>query len=234
MARYITFRFDDGFIVSVRNAATILHPSRASCFIVTGLVSRKIQSNNEDLFRGRDFGTANEWRAIASLGHDIQAHGVSHADFANLNSNQQRAEILDSLAFIGTIHSGPYFFGFPYNSIPDLELAPLGLSAAGFVTRSSGQDVITNSLEGQIDWFRLRSWSLRERHYVKICEQIDRLPDQSWIIVAFHGLDGEGHEPWTSVAFSQFVDFSRSCGFHIVTIREALETLNFNNNLTPN
>jgi peptidoglycan/xylan/chitin deacetylase (PgdA/CDA1 family) len=234
MARYITFKFDDGFIDSVRKAAAILHPSHASCFIVTGLVSRKIQANNEVLFRGRNFGTANEWRAIASLGHDVQAHSVSHADFANLNSNQQRAEILDSIAFIGTIHSGPYFFGFPYNSIPDLELASLGLSAAGFVTRSSDQDVIINSLEGQIDLFRLRSWSLRERHYVKICEQIDRLPDQSWTILAFHGLDGEGHEPWTSFAFSQFVDFSRSCGVRIVTIREALETLHVNNNVAPN
>jgi peptidoglycan/xylan/chitin deacetylase (PgdA/CDA1 family) len=220
MARFITFRFDDGFIDGARKAAAILHPSPAGFFIVAGLVGGSDRLDHIELFRGRNFGSLNEWRAIAELGHDVQPHGVSHSNFAELSTDQQRTEVRGSVDLVRGIHGGPYIFGFPYNNmVTDLDLTPFGVSAAGFVTATSEQAIVFNRPgDHEFDLFRLRSWAVRERHFDGIVDQLDSLPDQSWAILAFHSLDGEGHEPWSSEGFSRLLEFVRAAGLQIVSI----------------
>jgi peptidoglycan/xylan/chitin deacetylase (PgdA/CDA1 family) len=226
VTRYITFRFDDGFVEGARKASLLLHPSLASFFIVTGLVNKSIPLDDHPTFRGRDFGTPDEWRHIAALGHDVQPHSVSHPNFRDLSEDGQALEVLGSIAAIRDIHSGPYVFAFPYNAITDLDLSSLGISAAGFVTESSDQDVLFNKVKNEeINLFGLRSWAVRERHYERVIEQIGGLPDDSWTILAFHSLDGEGHEPWTSDGFARLIAFVRTQDFRIVSIIEALQAL---------
>jgi peptidoglycan/xylan/chitin deacetylase (PgdA/CDA1 family) len=235
MARFITFRFDDGFIEGARRAAAVLHPSPASFFIVAGLVGGGDRLDHIELFRGRNFGSLAGWRAIAELGHDIQSHGVTHCDFAELSTEQQRTEVKASLDLVRGIHGGPYIFGFPYNNIvADLDLTSFGVSAAGFVTASSDQAIVFNRPgDREFDLFRLRSWAVRERHFDGIVDQLDGLPDQSWAILAFHSLDGEGHEPWTSLGFSRLLKFVRAAGLQIVSIRGMVEHLADRRNRAP-
>ena len=224
MARFISFRFDDGFIDGARKAAACLQPSPASFFIVTGLVSGSDRLDHIESFKGRNFGSLAEWRAMAALGPDVQPHSVTRPNFTDLSADGQRTEVQSSLAFVRGIHSGPYVFCFPYNVISDVDLASLDLSAAGFATAASDGPVAFNSLDdGTLDLFRLRSWAVRERHFDIVVDQLDRLPDQSWTILAFHSLDDEGHEPWTSEGFSRLVAIARAAGFQIFSVREMVE-----------
>jgi peptidoglycan/xylan/chitin deacetylase (PgdA/CDA1 family) len=235
MARFITFRFDDGFIEGARKAAAFLHPSPASFFIVAGLVTGSDRLDHIELFRGRNFGSLDRWRAIDELGHDVQPHGVTHCDFAELSADQQRIEVRMSVDLVRGIHGGPYIFGFPYNNmVADLDLTSFGVSAAGFVTASSDEAIVFNRTDDpEFDLFRLRSWAVRERHFHEIVDQLDSPPDQSWTILAFHSLDGEGHEPWTSQGFFRLLEFVRAAGLQIVSIREMVGCLTDANGASP-
>jgi hypothetical protein len=152
---------------------------------------------------------------------------MTHSNFAELSTDQQRTEVRGSLDLVRSIHWGPYIFGFPYNNIvADLDLTPFGVSAAGFVTATSEQAIVINRPgDPEFDLFRLRSWAVRERHFHSIVDQLDSLPDQSWAILAFHSLDGEGHEPWRSEGFSRLLKFVRAAGLQIVSIRGRVERL---------
>jgi peptidoglycan/xylan/chitin deacetylase (PgdA/CDA1 family) len=177
---------------------------------------------HEALFHGPRFGSFDEWRAVSEGGHDVQPHSVSHVNFASLTPEQQCAEIVGSAEMVRGIHQGRLIFAFPYNVIPNLDLPRLGLSASGFVTRTSDGPAFFNDLGAGLDLFRLRSWAVRERHLEAIATQLTSLPDRSWTILAFHSLDGEGHEPWSSLAFHDLVDLVRRAGLDIVTISEMI------------
>lgn len=131
-----------------------------------------------------------------------------------------------ALSLVRRVHSGPYVFCYPYNAIADLDLAPLGISAAGFETVTSDGPVTFNTIDGALDLYRLKSWSVRERHFDAIVNQLThRLPNDSWTILALHSLDGEGHEPWTSEGFSRLVAAVRAMRCPIVTVGEMVGRL---------
>ena len=197
----MSFRFDDGFITGARAAAACLAPDRGTFFLIVDLVRQGACEHPEPLFRGRDFGSVAEWRALARAGHDIQLHGRSHTDLTLLSVDEQRAELAASLALTRDLHGGPYVFCHPFNRRIDLDFAALGLSAAGFNTRASDHPIAFHSLTEAIDPFALSSWAVRERHFDSVVDQLQLLPDESWTILAFHSLDGEGHEPWSTEAF---------------------------------
>ncbi len=224
MARWISFRFDDGFIDGARKAADILHPHAATFFIITGLVTGAVQLDHLDHFADADFGTVESWKALAARGQDIQSHGVDHASFATLDHDQALDQIRVSLDTVREINPGPHVFCFPYNAVPDLDLAGSGLSAAGFATVDSQQDVLSNRLAG-LDPLRLRSWAVRERHLDFVVQQLADAPDDTWTILAFHSLDGQGHEPWTSEGFADLVAAVLRAGYQVTTLGDMVTRL---------
>jgi peptidoglycan/xylan/chitin deacetylase (PgdA/CDA1 family) len=226
MTRFISFRMDDGFIVGARKAMAILAPDPISFFIVTGRVFRTVTVDHIELLRGVDFGSIDEWREVASQGHDVQAHSVTHADFGQVPLEQQIREVRESVSIIRTIHGGPYVFCYPNNTLSSMDLASLGLSAAGFVTVNSSHAVSFNTLGANLDLFRLRSWAVRERHFDSIASQLGRdVPDESWTILGFHSLDGEGREPWSSAGFSNLVNAIRALDYRIVSVGEMVDRI---------
>lgn len=119
---------------------------------------------------------------------------------------------------IQEIHDGPYVFCHPYNRRIDLDFAALGISAAGFETRTSDHPILFNRLDADLDPFALASWAVRERHLERVLAEIRALPNDSWTILAFHSLDDEGHEPWTTAAFRFLVSSCRKLDLTISTI----------------
>jgi len=222
LARYVSFRFDDGFFSGARAAAAYLAPDFATFFLVADLVTSGAADHHEHLFRGRDFGSVADWSALARAGHDIQLHGRTHTNMTLLSEEERRREVLDSLTLTRSVHAGPYIFCHPYNARVDLDFAVLGLLGAGFDTRTSEQAMIFHKLTGPIDLFALSSWAVRERHFDMVVDRLSELPDQSWIILAFHSFNGEGHEPWSTEAFSTLVAAVRKMGITTVTISEML------------
>lgn len=223
MARYVSFRFDDGYISGARTAAACLAPSHGTFFLIADLVRGGASNHPEPLFRGRDFGTIAEWRALARAGHDIQLHGCSHSNLELLPAEDQRREVADSLALTRELHGGPYVFCHPYNRRVDLDFAALGLSAAGFQTRTSDHAILFHRLAADLDPFALVSWAVRERHFDTVVAELERLPDDSWVILAFHSLGGEGHEPWSEAGFGLLVSACRKLGLEIVTISRMVQ-----------
>ena len=221
MSRYLSFKFDDGFLDGMRKAVRILDGAPASFFLISGLVDQSVSPEGDPLFRGRNFGSVEDWRALAEFGHDIQPHGVAHLNFQSLPRARQEDEIRGSLALVREIGAGPYVFGFPFNVRTDLDFRGLGLSGAGFGCRGSDRNIQFNLIaEETFDPFRLNSWAVRERHADVIPVQLDAAPDQSWTILTLHSLDGEGHEPWTSEGFAWLAQTVRELGFQITSVGE--------------
>ena len=223
MSRYITFRFDDGFIKGARKAVACLHPNAASFFVVTGHLCGTAKLEHIELFRERDFGSIDEWRMLAAAGHDVQSHSSTHANFTNLSPAEQSREISESIAVVRLIHAGPYAFCYPYNALTDLDLASHGISAAGFATAGSNCAVLFNLLDDKLNMYQLRSWAVRERDFDAIIDQLTHdVPRMSWTILAFHSLDDEGHEPWSSKNFTRLISAVRLMGYEIVSVGEMM------------
>ena len=220
--RFVTFRFDDGFIVGARKAAAALAGDHASFFLVADLVTGAADAPDIADFVGRDFGSVAEWREFSARGHDVQLHSTTHANMAQLPPDAQLAELRGSLALGRAIHDGPYVFCYPYNALGSVDFAAEGVAAAGFATRGSEAPVQFNAIDGSADVYCLNSWAVRERHLDDVVAQLRGVPDGGWVILAFHSLDGEGHEPWSTEGFARLVGEIRKMGYEIATAARML------------
>ena len=218
MPRYVTFRFDDGHIAGARKAAELLRPDHGSFFIITGPVEGNLDLQYPELVKG-DRGNLEAWRAVAALGHDIQPHSVTHPRFLDLSSDEQKAEIRNSIEFVRKIHSGPYVFCYPFNVIPTPQPIVEELSAAGFYSNGFNFNLLAEGL----DRFALRSWAIKECDFDLIVRQLaESVPDNAWIIFGLHSLDGEGWAPWTSASLSCLIAAVRDLDYQIVTVAEMI------------
>jgi len=220
--RLLTFRFDDGFMEGARKSAAILDPYKASYFIVGDRTLGLAHLDGNPVLRGRDFGSVEEWRAMARDGHDIQPHSYSHRPLSTLSSSEIEAEIRNSVRIVRSIGDGPVLFGFPFNDlVGGLDWSGLGVDAAGFDTRTSADPIQFNHSPID-DRFRIRSWAVRERDWPTIEAELAAVPEGTWTVLGFHSLDDEGFEPWSSDGFRKLVRLAGELGFDIVTAREAL------------
>jgi peptidoglycan/xylan/chitin deacetylase (PgdA/CDA1 family) len=227
MQRYLSFRFDDGFLTGALKADAMLGADRATFFIVTGLVAKTHRLDHIPLFMGREFGTIEDWTVLARSGHDIQPHSVTHADLSRLPPEAQTAEVADSLAFVRKIHPGPYVFCHPYNALTEIDFACLGFAGAGFAGRGSQKTIPCNDLS-HLDPYKLRSSVTSEDEYHWLVENLaSQVPDNTWVILGFHSFDGEGSRPWSSAGFSRLVSEIRRLGFRIRTIGDMIRHSGF-------
>jgi peptidoglycan/xylan/chitin deacetylase (PgdA/CDA1 family) len=217
MTRYASFRFDDGFFLGALKANALLGSDRGSFFIVTGLVEKTHGLDHIPLFAGREFGTIEDWSALARDGHDIQPHSVTHAKLPDLTRAEQIEEVTLSLASVRKIHDGPYIFCHPYNGLIDVDFADLGFAAAGFLTRRVQETLLYNDL-AKLSPYSLRSAALREEEFDSIVEKLSQVPDNAWVILALHSFDEEGFAPWSSDGFSRLLTEVRRLDFQIGTI----------------
>jgi peptidoglycan/xylan/chitin deacetylase (PgdA/CDA1 family) len=222
MRRYVSFRFDDGFLSGALKADAMLAPDHGSFFIVTGLVEKTHRLDHIPLFVGREFGSIEDWAALARAGHDIQPHSVTHADLSLLTREEQIEEVERSLAFVKKIHAGPYVFCHPFNAQTDLDFAKLGFAAAGFTGRGPRESRPYNDLSA-LNRYQLRSPLAREEEYDRLIETLRaEIPDNAWVILAFHSFDGEGWKPWSSEGFSRLVADVRRLDFQIRTVGDMI------------
>ena len=220
--RLLSFRFDDGFMDGARKAAQILDPCRGSFFIVGDRTLGLAHLADNPLLRGRNFGSVEEWRAMAKHGHDIQPHSYSHRRFSTLSPDETEAEIRESVRILRSITDGPLIFAFPFNdAVSGPDWVGLGLEAAGFETLTSADPIQFNQLSA-FERFNIKSWAVRERDWSTIAEELKAVPGGTWTVLAFHSLDDEGFEPWSSEGFRQLVSLIGTLGFDIVTVREGL------------
>jgi peptidoglycan/xylan/chitin deacetylase (PgdA/CDA1 family) len=219
--RSLSFRFDDGFRSGADRSESLLANWRATYFVVSGWVAGRRRDWPELHYNG-DFADLKFWQAMSNRGHDIQCHSDSHPYFSKLSSEDAIGELERSLAFIKQIHSKSRVFCYPYNDIANLDLAVWGFDAAGFDTRPSDAPLVYN-MPGVQNLYRLNSWAVRERHFDRVVEALSsEVPDGAWVILAFHSLDGEGHEPWSSLGFQRLGQVIGGLGYNVETIGDVV------------
>jgi peptidoglycan/xylan/chitin deacetylase (PgdA/CDA1 family) len=220
MSRILSFRFDDGLRRGAERSNKLLGSWRATYFVVSGWAAG--QKPRWPELRDCDFGDLEFWKGMRDCGHDVQSHSDSHPNFREISAEAATGEIERSAAFIRQIHPKGLVFCYPFNAISNLCLAAAGFNAGGFDTTSSDEPVAYNT-RGVQNVFRLNSWAVRERHYARVVEALSSdVPDGAWVILAFHSLDGEGHEPWSSRGFQRLVQAISRLGYDVQTIGDTV------------
>ncbi|WP_291767477.1 FkbM family methyltransferase [Maricaulis sp.] len=218
VVRFLSFKFDDGFMCGAERAAAILGDLPASFFLIGELLEDGPLKRSEPLFEGREFGNAERWRALLARGHEVQPHSYAHRPFDTLTEDECRSDLERSVKLVRDIASKANVFGFPFNRLASFPMEGLGLIAAGFETCSSDLPPSYHDLDNDIDLWNLKSWAVRESHFEHVAASLRELPDNTWTVLTFHSLDGEGHEPWSSEAFSELVNIVREQNFSVQTV----------------
>ena len=197
----------------------MLHPSHASFFIVTGPIERSIDLTNYPHLTG-DYGDFDGWKSLVSSGNDIQPHSKTHRPFSRLSIEDQEIEIRHSLEFVRRIHDGPYIFCYPYNDVPVSRPVVKELSACGFRATDIPNDATVNLLTNGLEFFDLQSWAVKQGNFDLILRHLAEVPDNAWVVLGLHSLNGEGYEPLTSDQLSKLLGAARQLNYEIVTVSQ--------------
>lgn len=220
--KYFTFTFDDGFIRGAKKIDKLLSPYKATFYITTGWVKPNDLPVLDAYNTGADHGTIDEWKELSANGHDIGSHSHSHKRPSELDADELQEDYQLALDFIKKIHDRPYSLSFPYNFIPEV--------ADGYDSIRLGEgDKIFNDLAA-VNLKKVTSWSPwlhpnTEEKEQKLFRQISEVPDDSWIVINLHSVDGEGWQPWSSARLERLKDFIVKAGFEIKTMAEMTELL---------
>lgn len=220
--RIISFRFDDGLWVGTQKAIEILSPHKASFFIVKDWLADYESEILDEFNKGRYHGSIEEWIELSNSGQDIQAHSCTHRNFLELSQEERLEELQGSHDLISKIHDQSILMCYPYNAITNDDLKSLGYKAAGFLTRPSDRPIHFNNFKN-IDTYALKSWAVRERNFDSIINDLSYLPDNTWTILSFHSLDGEGFEPWSSSGFKALKEEIIQMNFKIETVTDTVD-----------
>ena len=215
--RYLSFTFDDGFIDGAKKVDQILDPYKATFYIVTGWVKPNNVPVRDAFNRGADHGRIEDWTALSEKGHDIGSHTVSHASEKEPDSAY---EFEASLDFIKQIHGRPYNFSCPHHVEINLEMPYYD------TVRIGSDKTIYNNLS-DIIMHRLISWEPSGHPFFekKVFKTIAEIPDNSWMILSMHSLDGEGWNPFSGDALNRLKEYALKCGFHIKSVAQMIEII---------
>ncbi len=219
--RYLTFTFDDGYILGAKKIDRILHPFKATFYLVTGWVRPNNLTVKDEYNQGSDHGSLEDWKDLAKAGHDIGSHSVSHTRPEDFRGDAEilKKEYDESLEFIKKIQPGPYSLSFPHN-------ARIPISAPYDSIRLGYNGRIYNELKG-IDLKQVASWSPWHGSIWEkiIFWKIGRIPSRSWLVLNLHSVDGEGWHPWESAGLKRLKDYVLDKGFKIKTMSEMTRML---------
>ncbi len=141
--------FDDGYRDNFEQALPILERRglRASFFLATGFLGRSFRSWAADHPMMSD----EQVQRLASLGHEIGAHSVTHRKLTELPADVVRRETADSKALLEDLTGGPVVsFAYPKGAYDDA--VKRAVADAGF---SAALTVREGVLEDAPDWLAL-------------------------------------------------------------------------------
>ena len=223
-ARFVSFTFDDGIWTSCRRGAEILEASgfRGSFFIVTSWVGDRNLWISDPVNRGLDHGEWEDWRGLAARGHEVASHSHRHFNARGrlgrllpgfLARDYRRSrEVLESR--LGAV---PETISMPWNARSDNSDRVCASLFRRVVAARGEPQVNPPGSRGPL----VLAWAPGPRVGPgDVAEAVRRLAPGEWLVLQFHGFDGEGWEPIPASGFEMMV---RACadtpGVAVVPVR---------------
>lgn len=225
----VSFCFDDGYSASCDAIASLFESRglRASFCVLTAP-----QQSNDSYILGGVIGDFAQWRRLAARGHEVMPHGHVHADLSQLTLTDALCEIDACLAVFSEELPGftasRAIYHCAYNRFPD-RLAPHMANRVRAVRIGSDNSGI-NALDRTPALTFEAGFPLPPDTEADARKRIRQwLADPpSWLVLTFHGVDGEGWGPVSLVGLGEMLDdIRRSSGTLIKPPGEVLDLLSF-------
>jgi len=217
--RAISFCFDDGFRRSAQTIAELFSRRRLpACFAV---LSRPEQAL-DPYVRGADLGDWSFWREMVAAGHEVAPHGLIHERYDALSVDETKASVREALQIFETEMPGferaRSVFHVPYLGAPPaivdwladqclgvrLALANRGLNRWHEMRRGAGVDCVCYGPDGVAEAVSARLHEFGRQ-------------EEGWLVLAMHGVDGEGWGPVSRTDLECILDEATAGGFEITT-----------------
>jgi hypothetical protein len=212
--KYVSFTFDDGAIKGARTVCSILEPYKATFYVVTSWV-RPTNVQISDRFNTNvDHGTISDWEDIAKQGHDIGSHTATHVKGSDPNIENECHKSLD---FLRRIHLGPYSLSSPHHSFVKTDIFDtVRVGTYETIHKKNIFEKIYNNL----DSLNFREIYSFDESYFVLSQIINLIPDNSWLVLSYHSLDGEGFCPVTSEDLRKSKQLFLSNDYKIKSMKE--------------
>lgn len=221
----ISFCFDDGYAASVMKTAALFEERglAASFCVVTDPVG------SEDSFiRAGAIGDFALFREMAVRGHEVMPHGHRHINLANVTIAQAQDEVSRCLDIFLAEMPGhcesDLIYHCAFNRLPPA-LEPW-LRARVKAVRATTANIGLNALPGIAPPFVFDAcFPLPPDDPAVTSTMLDRFlaAPPAWLVLCFHGLDGEGWGPVSSRDLAAWLDRLIAAGVVILPPGAALQ-----------
>ena len=125
LGRPVMITFDDGHEDNLTHALPILKQQGfpATVFVVAGFIGRSLRLRSGADPQGERILSRDQIRQLVREGMDVQSHGMTHANLADLPANKAEEEIRRSKEILEDITERPVrYFSYPYGSFKPAHL----------------------------------------------------------------------------------------------------------------
>ena len=208
----VSVTFDDSWLSQYTNALPILQTAglKGTFYLTTQPI--------KELWD--EFMIASQVQDIAQKGHEIAGHTVTHADLTTLSNTKINQEIKNSKTYLQNLTGQTVVsLAYPYGSV---NTKVKNLTKTAGYTSARGVDFETLNVT-TTDKYDLKSQCIETSDsIVSIKAQIDAAKaNKQWYVLCIHEVKDGGDQYSTTLArFQEIVDYIKSSGIKVVTVKQ--------------
>lgn len=216
---YVSLDFDDGWESQYENVLPILQEAgiKSTFYIIT-------RTAKEDWV---NYMSATQVKELQKLGHDVEAHTVTHPNLSKMDPKDARFEIVQSKTYLeGLLDKKVTMLAYPYGNFDSSTIDTL--KEAGYL---GARTVFKGVNTPDTDPYKLHAFSVDEStSFLAVKELIDKaIETNGWVILTFHQVekDSTGKEVYsvTPEFLGKIVNYIQHSKIEIITDREGLRLL---------
>jgi peptidoglycan/xylan/chitin deacetylase (PgdA/CDA1 family) len=223
----VSFCFDDGFRASADSISRIFsNRGVAACFCV--LAAPELAA--DPFIRGARIADWAYWREAIATGHEVAPHGYAHEHLGKISVESAQASVRRTLdAFASELpgfdaRQSLYHLAYLAAPAPIVEWIGERTLGARMALGNAGRNAPAEWSRGKpVDCLTFGPPDAQSRARERIARFVR--DEDGWLVLVFHGLDGEGWGAVTSTALEQMLDEVLSAGLAVTTPNRFLLSL---------